>query len=123
MSDTNRTKEIYASAARTADPTVVDQSNSGCRGLHLVIDCTAADATPSVVFTIQGKDPVSGKVWTILASAAITAVGTTVLKVYPGLTAAANAAANDILPPTWNVKAVHANGVSVTYSVTAQLVV
>ena len=118
----NRTTTVYDSKARTTDPTVVDLSNATGRGLHLVIDVTAIDATGSVVFTIRGKDPVSGKVWTILASAAVTAVGTTVLKVYPGLAAAANAAANDILPPTWQVAAVHANGVSVTYSVTAQQV-
>ena len=120
--DTNRTVTIHDSKARTADPTVVDQSNAGCRGLHLIIDVTAVDATPSVVFTIKGKDPVSGKVWTILASAAIVATGTTVLKVYPGLTAAANAAANDILPPTWQVTAVHGDADSITYTVTAQLV-
>lgn len=119
----NFTRTIHDSKARTATPDTVDQANSTGRGLHLVIDVTAVTGTPSVVFTIQGKDPVSGKVWTLLASAAITAAGTTVLKVYPGLTAAANAAANDILPPTWNVKAVHGNGDSITYSVTAHLVV
>lgn len=118
----NFTKTIYESAARTADPEIKDQANTTGRGLHLVIDVTAVTATPSVTFTIQGKDPVSGKVWTILASAAITAVGTTILKVYPGLTAAANAAANDVLPPTWNVKAVHGDADSITYTVTAQVV-
>ena len=118
----NRTITVYPSAARTADPTVVDLPNSTGRGLHLVIDVTAVTATPSVVFTIKGKDPVSGKVWTVLASAAVTATGTTILKVYPGLTAAANAAANDVLPPTWQVTAVHGDADSITYSVTAQMV-
>lgn len=119
----NFTKTIYESAARTADPEVKDQVNTTGRGLHLVIDVTVVPgAAPSVVFTIQGKDPVSGKVWTILASAAIVAVGTTVLKVYPGLTAAANLVASDVLPPTWNVKAVHGNANSVTYTVTAQVI-
>ena len=118
----NRTITVYDSKARTTDPTVVDLSNATGRGLHLVIDVTAVDATPSVTFTINGKDPVSGKVWTILASAAITATGTTILKVYPGLMAAANAAANDVLPPTWQVTAVHGDADSITYVVTAQMV-
>lgn len=123
MSDTNNTKTVFESVARTATPTSVDQGNPVCRGLHLVIDCTVkGGAAPSVVFTIVGKDPVSGKTWTILASAAIVAVGTTILKVYPGITAAANAAVSDVLPPVWQVTAVHANGDSITYSVTAQLV-
>ena len=118
----NRTVTVYPSAARTTDPTVVDLGNEVGRGLHLVIDVTAVTATPSVVFTIKGKDPVSGKVWTILASAAIVATGTTILKVYPGLTAAANLVASDVLPPTWQVTAVHGDADSITYSVTAQMV-
>ena len=121
--DTNRTVTIYESAARTADPTTKDLPNAGCRGLHLIIDVTAVTATPSVVFTIKGKDPVSGKVWTILASAAIVATGTTILKVYPGRTAAANLVASDVLPPTWQVTAVHGDADSISYSVTAQMVV
>lgn len=118
----NASRTIYSSAARTADPKVEDIPNASYRGLHLVIDVTAVSATPSVVFTIKGKDPVSGQVWTILASAAITATGTTVLRVYPGLTAAANAVASDVLPPVWQVTAVHADADSITYSVTAHLV-
>lgn len=119
---TNRTLTVFGSAARTVTPASVDLPNEGYRGLHLVIDATAFAATPSVVFTIVGKDPVSGKTWTILASVAITGTGTTILKVYPGLAASANAAANDVLPPTWQVTAVHADADSITYSVTAQLV-
>lgn len=118
---TNTDNTIYASAARTADPTAVDQTNYNGRGLHVVIDVTAVTATPSVVFTIQGKNSL-GVVYTILASAAITGTGTTVLKVYPGLTGAANAVANDVLPRTWNIKAVHADTDSITYSVTASVI-
>jgi hypothetical protein len=114
---------VFASAARTTTPTPFDGSASaGVRGLHLVIDVTAVTATPSVTFTIQGGDPVSGKFYTILASAAITGTGTTVLKVYPGLTAAANSVASDVLPGRWRVIATHGDADSITYSVGAQLV-
>lgn len=114
---------VLASAARTASPTDVEFD---CRGvlydvLHLIIDVTAVAATPSITVTIQGIDKVSGKDYTILASAAITATGTTVLKVGQGLTAAANTVANDKLPPVWKVDVAHADADSITYSIGGQL--
>jgi len=112
---------LLPSAARTASVTGDDQINLGHRGLHLVIDVTAAADTPSVVFTIQGKDRASGKYYTILASAAITATGTTVLRVYPDLTAAANLVVNDVLPECWRVIATAADADSLTYSVGVSL--
>lgn len=91
----------------TAGTTNIDQANLNCRGLHLVIDITAISGTvPTLTVTIQGKDPISGKYYDILASAALNAVATTVLKVYPGLTASANVAVNDILPREWRCKIV-----------------
>ena len=113
---------VYASAARTADPTPEVYSNvDGYRGLHLVIDATASAATPSVVFTIEGYSALGNDFYTLLASAAITGAGTTVLRVFPGATAAANLVANDCLPPFWRVKAVHGDADSLTYSVAALL--
>lgn len=102
-----------------------DQTNYNGRGLKLIIDVTAISGTsPTVTVTIQGKDPTSGKYFTILASAALNAVATTVLTVYPGQTAAANVAANDILPRTFRVIAVvGGTGPSVTATVAASLIV
>lgn len=100
-----------------------DQSNPSQRGLHLVIDITAVGGTPTLTVTIEGKDPTSGKYYTILASAALSAVATTVLKVYPALAASANVAANDVLPSTWRVKAVVAGTTpSVTATIAASLI-
>jgi len=115
---------VLASAARTATPTVdtfniVHGSATGC---IVIIDCTAIAATPSVVFTLQGYDPVSTKVWTLLASAAIVATGTTILRVSPHLTAAANLIAKDIMPDSFTMSAVHGDADSITYSVSVQLV-
>lgn len=88
-----------------------DQENINWRGVHVVVDLTAVGGTtPQVIVTIEGKDPRSGNYYTILASGALNAVATTVLRVYPGLTAAANLTANDILPRTWRVKAVVSGG-------------
>lgn len=113
----------FASAARTASANSADVTNYNSRGVHVVIDVTAITATPSVTFTIQGKDALSGAYYTVLASAAITGVGTTALRVYPALTAAANTVANDVLPRTWRVAAVHGDADSITYSVGYSLIV
>jgi hypothetical protein len=87
--------------------TGADLLNTTARGIHLVIDITALTGTgPTCTVTVYGFDPVSGKEYVILASTALAAVATTVLKIYPGLTAAANLTANDVLPMHWRVKAV-----------------
>lgn len=120
--DENKDLTVLASAVRAATNNSADQKNLNYRGLHLIIDVTAVPGVDTVTFTIQGKDPLSGKYYTILASAAIAAAGTTVLKVYPGLTAAANAVANDVLPEDWRVAVTHSAASNFTYSVGAQLV-
>lgn len=118
-------KEVscYASAARTATPTAMaDQTNNGrYKGIRVTINTTAAGTSPSTVFTIQGKDPVTGAYYTVLASAAVTGVGVTTLYVYPGAAVSANASANFILPSTWRVIATHGNGTSHTYVAGAEL--
>ena len=110
------------SAARTASVDSADLTNFNARGLQLVIDATVIAATPSIVVTIQGKDALSGKYYTILAAAAITGVSTVVLRVYPGLTAAANLVASDVLPRTWRVSVVAGDADSITYSVGYSLI-
>lgn len=79
--------------------------------------------TGSVTLDIQGKDPVSGKYYSILTGAAVTTNSTNVYKIHPGLTAAANAVANDMLPRTYRVVVTANNANSATYSVGAMLVV
>lgn len=115
----NRNATLFASAARTASDNSADQTNEFGKGLMLFINCTAIVSSPSVTFTIKGKDPVGGLYYTILQSAAIVGTGLTVLRVYPGIAVAANVTASDILPKTWRVEAAHGNGDSITYSVAA----
>jgi hypothetical protein len=93
------------------------QTNPLCSGIKLVIDITVTGGS-STVFTIQGVDPVTGKTYTILASAALAAVATTVLTVFPGAPVAANVSANDYIPPTWQVQAVVTGGTGPTFTVT-----
>jgi hypothetical protein len=115
---------VLDSQARTATPTV-DEFNiehGAGTGLVVVIDVTAIVSTPSVTFTIQGYDPLSTKKFTLLASSAIATVSTTVLRVSPHLTAAANLIAKDIVPGAIAFTAVHGNANSITYTVSMHLV-
>lgn len=90
--------------AATVGTNSPDLAGGSGRGLIVFADVSAITGTaPTLIVTIQGKDPVSGNYYTILASAALTATGTTVLRVFPGLTAVANATVNDILPPDFRI--------------------
>jgi len=114
---------VLTSTARIATPSVdtFRLVRGDAEGLILIIDVTADPALASVVFTIKGVDPLSSKTWTILASAAIAATGTTILRVHPSLTAVADLIAKDLVPNQWTVTAVHADADSITYSVAAQI--
>lgn len=121
LTEQGGTVTVFTSAARTATENSAVFHSDGNRGVHLVIDATAAADTPSVVFTLQGYSGLGDDYYTLLASAAITGTGTTVLRVFPGSTVTANLAANDTMPPRWRVIATHADTDSITYSVTANL--
>lgn len=118
----NQEVAVFTSAARTASVNSADQNNLYGRGAVIIINVTAKGSAPSVVFTVKGKSSLDGGYYTILASAAITNTGTTVLRVYPGLTAGANVTASDVLPRVWRVEAVAGNGDSLTYSVSANFI-
>jgi hypothetical protein len=118
MADSNKNVALLASASRTVTTPSPTQLNDSRRGCHVTVDITVnTGGLGSITATIEGQDPASGKWYTILASAVLTAVGTVVLRVYPGLVVAANLAANDILPRTWRVNVVANNANPVTYSV------
>lgn len=117
----NQAVTVLASAVRSASLNSADLKNYAGRGVTLTVDVTAVPGTDTVTFTLQGKDPASGKYYTILASAAVSTTGTFQLRVYPGLTAAANLTASDVLPLDWRVAVSHSAGTNFTYSVGAQL--
>ena len=118
----NREVTVIASAAYTASQNSADLENPYARGAVIVIDATASAATPSVVFTVKGKSALGNDYYTILTSAAITGTGTTILRIYPGLTAAANVAVNDVLPRAWRIEAVAGDADSLTYSVSCNYI-
>lgn len=99
-----QTDALITYTAAGAGTTTSDQYCHG-KGLLLFIDITAVGGTPTLTVTLQGRSP-SGVYYTILASAALSAVALTVLKVYPALTAAANSVANDLIPETYRISSV-----------------
>lgn len=119
----NDTVVVMPSAVRAASANGNQLLNPFARGVVLTIDMTAVPGTDTVTFAIEGLDPVSGKFYTILQSAAIVAVSTVVLRVYPGLIAAANLVVSDVLPLGWRVRTIHSAGTNFTYSVGANLVI
>jgi hypothetical protein len=91
-------------SARTTSLNGNDIDNVSGIGATVVIDITAiSGGTPTATFTVEGRDEVSGKYYTILQSAALNTTATTVLRIYPGLTAAANTVASSVLPKTFRV--------------------
>lgn len=130
---------LLASGARTASANSGDQVNNYAVGIQAVIDITALNlpttttaapgtttTTPappswSLTLKIEGKDPTSGKYYTILSSAALSTTGTTVLTVYPGIAAASNVSASSVLPRVWRATVTASTTDSLTYSVGAHL--
>jgi hypothetical protein len=79
---------------------------AGTIGAHIVINITAlAGTAPTLTVTISGIDPVSGASYPIIASTALAATGTTVLRIFAGATPAANLTVSDILPPQIQITA------------------
>jgi len=119
----NQQVQVLPSAARTATTNSDDMRNARHKGVRVHINVTAADATPSVVFKIQGKDNLTGDYFDMLASAAVTATGDTYLRVSPGIAVTANQTANEQLPSWWRVVATHADADALTYEITADMLV
>lgn len=113
-------KILFASAVRTASANSTDQDVSPYLGCLVFINMTAVPGVDTVIFTLEGKDELSGTYYTILATTAIVATGLTVLRVFPGLVAAANATVNDVLPRTIRVRTTHSAASSFTYTVAVQ---
>lgn len=112
---------LFASAARTASANGDDQLNRYYRGVEIVVDVTVVPGVDTATFTLEGKDPLSGKYYTLLASAALVATGTVVMRIYPGAATTANLSANLVLPRAWRVKTTHSAATSFTYTVGANL--
>lgn len=116
VAQSNIVGTLLTSSPRTVTTDSSDVTNTSTRGVHIIVNVTAYTSgiwTPIV----QGKDALSGNYYTILTGPSINNTGTTVIKVYPGLTAAANSVANDFIPRTWRVRMSGGASPSATFSV------
>lgn len=112
----NALYSYLASGARTTTQVSDDLNIEGfVKALHLVVDVTNA-GTGSITAKVEAKDA-NGVYYTLLTGAAITTISTNVYRIGPSLTAAANAVANDFVPPIVRVTITANNANSMTYSV------
>lgn len=97
--------DVLTSGAVTVDGHSSDFTNNSAKGVKLYIKTGAfGSGASSITITLQGRDLSSGTYYDILASASLTTSGFQVIQIYPGITAAANISASDVLPHTWRVK-------------------
>ncbi len=113
-------RTLYGSLSRTATPVAAQYNDLDHAriGGHFVIDVTAG-STLSITPSIQAFDTASQKWYDLLVGVAITATGTTILRVYPGVAPTANVAASDIVPPIWRFLMAHGNANPATYTVSS----
>lgn len=119
---TNDAVTLLASSSRTTTQTSADLYNPYAKGIQVVLDMTVVTAGPSVTLTINGKDPASGKYYNLLTGAAVTTVTTNVYRIYPGLTAVANATVSDNVPLVFQIVVTANNANAGTYSVGYNLI-
>ena len=116
----NTAATLITAVGVTTTQTSDDQTNLNGSLVTVVLDMTTV-GTGSVTLSIQGKDPASGKYYTLLSGAAVTTNSTNVYAVYPGAPATANVSANAVLPKTWRVQVVAGNANATSYTVGASV--
>jgi hypothetical protein len=101
----NAAVTVLASADRVADAYSTDQTNYNHRGIILFTNCSAiGDDTYSL--TVQGKDPLSGRYYTIATFSSIASTGLRIYEIHPEAAAASGgitAVANRFIPRTWRI--------------------
>ena len=110
-----------ASAARTTDTSVVITTVNPQKCGQFVVNITAYTAG-SLTAHIQNYSPVTDTYYDVLVSTALAATGTTILKVCPGITAAANLSVADFLSPRFKIYLHPSTSDAITYSVGMNLV-
>lgn len=98
---------VAALAAASASGNTPDFENLYAEGAHFFFNVTIAGGTsPSIVFSVDEKDPASGNYVSIIKTAAITAANNpnpARLAIGPGFPVVANQSASDFTPRTWRV--------------------
>lgn len=116
---------VLSGVAQTASQNSADINTLNFKGLTIILDVSSI-GTASLTVQVQGKDfSNSGNYWTLLASSAITANGTTAHTLYPGITPAtaanSNTSVSNILPVYLRIQILAGNANPCTYTVGAVL--
>ena len=116
---------VVTLAAASASGNSAQLKSGQKKGVNVLVNITAITGTsPTLTVTIEGYDSASGTYYTLLESAALSAVGATLLTVYPGVTATANVSASGHLPEFWRVSyAIAGTSPAVTATIGACLLV
>lgn len=99
----NTTVTAMTLTGATSNQNGADQTNLYYRGTVCFVNISSI--TGSVIISIRNKDSVSGGIVSLLSSASISTTGTTIMYVYPGMTATANSKQDALLARTWNLNA------------------
>ena len=116
---------LLASAARTAETNSSDQTNYSGAALIVVVDVTVDPAAAAITPELQIKDSISGNYFTAwTAGTALSATGTAAYLFQPGGAAGSyTEAVNLRLGRTWRFQMNVADSDSMTYSVSAVVLV
>jgi hypothetical protein len=120
MAERNDTITMSTATSRTTTFTSADVHNEHQEACHLNVNITTP-GTFSITPKLQGKDPVSGKYYDLIVGTAMTSTGMQTIKIGPGIAPAANAAAQDYLPPLWRAVVTANNANPAVYSVGANI--
>lgn len=97
----NNTTGAILAAGQTTTATSATQVSYNAKKLAVIINISAF-VSGTLTFTVNALTS-SGYTYPILVSTALAATGITVLRIFPGATAATNVAANDFVPRSFNV--------------------
>ena len=112
-------------AARTAETNSADQTNYNGQALIIIVDISVDPAAASITPELQIKDSISGNYFTVwTAAVALTGVGTYAYLFAPGGAAGSyTEAVNLLVGRTWRFQMNVADADSMTYSVSAVVLV
>ena len=111
----------YPSAVRNAS--FVGDDNPavpGAQSITAVLDVTAVPGVDTVQLIVEGRDPGTGKYYTLLSAAARAGAGTDVLTIAPGIAVTANVSANAVVPSVYRVRVAHSAGTNFTYAISVR---
>jgi len=122
----NQNIVLFASALRDPPGQQYESpivTNYNARGAHIIVNGLALDVVnDQLTMIVEGLEPADGNWYNILVSPLMSVANLYVFKIYPGFNPVVGFVANDLLPRNWRVTMRHNLNTSMTYSVSASLI-